>query len=247
MPLHLACVDGRVDCVKYLCSIVPHDYIFWGDSEGDSPLHLAALNGHDSCVEIICQSIRGIEDLSILNNKQQTPAHVASNILVLNTLYSFGSDLWISDAKQRYPIFMQSFYGRADCVAFLMDIIITKANSKKTYDYSRILAKDFQGDTCLHIACIKGHLQVLALLLFIIRNEENSRGLKPSNLAEDAGFSLCSSLCVNIEDQIVNNIAKKEIFGSDNFDEYSSIIINWGSRWNKIYDYAAESYYYFDR
>ena len=78
------------------------------------------MNGHAECIEILCQYLQGIEDIYVLNKKQFTTAHVAINSNVLKTLYENGSNLWLVDSKNRTPLFIASFFGRVDCIGFLL-------------------------------------------------------------------------------------------------------------------------------
>eukprot|EP01038_Epipyxis_sp_PR26KG_P012569 gene12569-16857_t len=138
LPLWFACNDGRNDCVSFLCSVTPPEFILWPDDEGETVLHKAAANGHNKCVEIICQWLRNVEDLYVLNSKQYTPAHVAKNASVLQVLYENGANLWITDAKNRMPLFMASFFNRVDCISFLIDIALTKQALEMKQDSSLI-------------------------------------------------------------------------------------------------------------
>lgn len=43
--LFIACSDGRVDCVDFLCRVTPPEYLLWPASddiphEGNTPLHI---------------------------------------------------------------------------------------------------------------------------------------------------------------------------------------------------------------
>jgi ankyrin repeat protein len=87
------------------------------------------MNGHSAVVEVICQWLQGVEDLYTVNKKQHTAAHVASNASVLKALYENGANLWITDAKGRSSLFTASFFGRAECVAFLLDVATTSSSS----------------------------------------------------------------------------------------------------------------------
>ncbi len=65
----------------------------------------------------------------MLNKKAHTVAHVAANAHVLKVLYEFGFNLFVNDAKQRNALFFASFFGRVDCIVFLLEIAFTIANS----------------------------------------------------------------------------------------------------------------------
>lgn len=114
----------------------------------------------------------GIDDLYVTNNKGQHAVHVSSTREVLQCLYENGADLWVLDGRGRYPLFMCSLQGYVDCVSFLLEIATT-TGGKWTY----IESGDNNGDTALHAACLTGQIQVVTLLLFFLRNNENKKGM----------------------------------------------------------------------
>jgi hypothetical protein len=87
LPLHHACREGRVDCVRFLCKQTPPTYIYWADLEGNSCLHEASSENHASCVEVVCSHAPGVEDMCLVNKKGLTAAHVAASASVLQCLY----------------------------------------------------------------------------------------------------------------------------------------------------------------
>ena len=127
-PLWFACNEGRLEAAQYLCSVTPSLYILWQDDQGDSPLHRAAANGHHQIVETVCQWLPKSEDLKMTNNKGYSAAHVATSAAVLKALYESGADVWQRDSKGRMPLFVASFMGHVDCVAFLIDLAISEKN-----------------------------------------------------------------------------------------------------------------------
>ena len=95
-----------------------------------------------------------------------------------------GFDLWIADAKNRYPLFIAAFYGRVESVAFLLEQGAgtgTGAGTKSKMDC--INGKDVNGDTALHAAALNGNMQCILLLLYYIRSCANRQGLSPQMIA----------------------------------------------------------------
>lgn len=176
-PLFTACSDGRVDCVDFLCRVTPAEYLLWPvlDTE-DTALHAACANGHHACVDTLCQWLQ-TDSLYVTNKKGHTPAHVAKNAKVLSKLYENGADLFVADAKYRYPLFIASFYGRFDAVSFLLEV-------GATTKLDCINAKDINGDTALHAAALNGNTQCIVLLLYYIRAGPNKQGLTPKLISE---------------------------------------------------------------
>ena len=239
LPLWLASKEGRTDCVDFLCSATPSEFLLWGDKDGETSLHVAASGGHHKVVEVLCRWMTNNEDFYAVNNKYYTAGHLASTATVLQKLYENGADLWIRDPKGRYPLFFASFHGRVDCVAFLLEIGVGKS-------LDVIRAADNQGDTALHAACLCGHLHCAILLLYFLRDDANAKGLKPHQLAERAGHYHLSKLVIHIEEKKMQGMTSEEIFGCS-FETLSAVLIYYGSRWIKLYDADSHSLYYYDR
>eukprot|EP00598_Pedospumella_elongata_P014145 CAMPEP_0184992258 /NCGR_PEP_ID=MMETSP1098-20130426/40493_1 /TAXON_ID=89044 /ORGANISM="Spumella elongata, Strain CCAP 955/1" /LENGTH=1255 /DNA_ID=CAMNT_0027517835 /DNA_START=84 /DNA_END=3851 /DNA_ORIENTATION=- len=256
MPLWFACNEGRSDCAEFLCEKTPPQYLLWPDDEGETCLHRAAMSGHAQALEVLCQWLSSVEELAALNKKNYTAAHVASNAAVLKVLYENGANVWMTDPKGRMPIFMASFFGRADCVAFLLDIASstddavagTGAVSKKAkIDRPEVVsAPDNAGDTALHAACMCGHLQCVSLLLYFTRSVRNKQGLSPDELATRAKHVQIAQLVSLIEAKKNEGLSLLDIFGCE-FSMLSAVMLYYGARWSKLYDVNFDTVYYLDR
>ncbi|KAJ1441087.1 ankyrin repeat-containing domain protein, partial [Ochromonadaceae sp. CCMP2298] len=53
LPLWFAASEGRSDCLNFLCSVTPAQYLLWPDDEGETCLHKAAASGHAEAVETL--------------------------------------------------------------------------------------------------------------------------------------------------------------------------------------------------
>jgi len=242
MPLWYACERGSASETAYLCSVTPSDYLLYGDEEGNTPLHVSASKSAAGCVEVLCQWMQGVDDLYAANLKGQHAAHLAGSAAVLQTLYENGADLWVPDPKQRCPLFMASFHGRLDAVAFLLEV-----GMDKKLDMIRL--GDFQGDTALHAACLCGRLRCVALLLYFLRDTPNHHGLTPAQLAAKAGHHNVAACVVCVEEVRVGDpsLQPQDIFQCSSFENLSAITIYYGSRWTKLYDPSADAVYFLDR
>jgi ankyrin repeat protein len=124
-------------------------------------------------------------------------------------------------------------------VSFLIELGVTT----KKFDAMR--AKDNAGDTALHAACLCGKLQCVELLLYYLRDTTNNRGLKPSQLAKNAGFHQVAELVQYAENQYQLNETPEKIFGCS-FESLLEILRYSGSRWTKLYDANNDAIYYYD-
>lgn len=239
MPLWYACRDGLKENVELLCSVMPPEYITWQDDEGNSPLHIACMFGQSEVVEVISTWLAKLEDFYLLNKKHYSPAHVATSADVLRRLYEFGVDLWVPDPKGRYPLFINSFQGRVDCVTLLIEFGVAK--NKKL-----VCAKDKQGDSALHAACMCGHFGCVVLLLYWLDNDPNKQGLTPHALAVRTKHSQIASLVEYVEGRKTSGEQSESIFQCS-FDKLAAMTLAHGSRWTKLYDHSNDSVYYYDR
>lgn len=183
--------------------------------------------------------ISKLEDFYILNNKNYTPSHVATTADVLRKLYEFGVDLWVADPKGRYPLFMNSFHGRTDCVTLLVELGVAKNKNFVT-------SKDKQGDSALHAAAMCGHFNCVLLLLYWLDNERNKQGLTPLDLAKRAKHTHITALIEHVESKRAQNETTLQIFRCS-FDSLAAVTLAHGSRWTKVYDSENDSVYYYDR
>jgi ankyrin repeat protein len=280
-PLWYACSDGRLDCCEYLCEQTPAEFLLWKDNDGETGLHVAASKGHFQCIDMICQFILTLEELNCVNNRKYTAAHLAANAHVLQILYENGANLWLPDEnKGRMPLFIASFFGRADCVSFLLDLANKKqmtmatipldTNRKKSTRFSNnnitaggssssssshpplshqdsVSFQDKAGDTALHVAALCGHMNCVYLLLFYMSNQiRNKQNLLPSDLASKANHQQIGKLIEDIDGMKSQNKPYLDVFGTEDFHYFSSILLYYGSRWGKSYDLNFQTYYYID-
>src|SRR5690554_5853345 len=92
---------------------------------------------------VLRRSILVSQDLHVVNNKGHGPAAVAQNAEVLAVLYANGANLTLCDTKCRSCLFYFAFFGRVDCIAFLLNM----------YGTSNLAdVRDINGDTPMHAA-----------------------------------------------------------------------------------------------
>jgi hypothetical protein len=235
---------------SFYCVSLP---CLWPDEDGETCLHRAAAN--EEVVEELCRWLGEAEQLQTVNRKLFTAAHVAKSAAVLKVLYENGANLWILDAKGRMPLFVASFMGRTDCVSFLVELMVPRSDTDRDRERDKVAAKvsaqllnakDAQGDTALHAACVKGHLQCACLLVYHCKSVRNNAQLLPQQLAEKAGHAQVARLVGEVEARRKTGESCREIMGCD-FETLSSVLLYYGARWTKGYDHSYDCYYYVDR
>jgi ankyrin repeat protein len=164
---------------------------------------------------------------------------------------SQGCNIWITDSKNRYPLFICAFFGRLDCVCFLIEVAIN------TGKQSALVHKDIQGDTALHAAALRGHLSCCEILSYYVRDEANGHGILAHQLAQRVGQARIANVISFYTNQFSASAANgnvsdsasaaAEIIFECKFDVLSSVLLYYGSRWTKLYDVGHGSVYYYDR
>lgn len=82
--LHMACANGHVDVVKFLCDI--NTPINIKNEEGNTPLHWAAINGHVDIVELLLKNGALPEEYNNQNHTAMFEAQRHGHEQVVNRL-----------------------------------------------------------------------------------------------------------------------------------------------------------------
>lgn len=135
--------------------------------------------------------------------------------------------MWLVDAKGRMPLFLASFMGKVDCVAFLIELAISEGCEPN------LSTLDQQGDTALHAACLKGYMQCASLLLFHTHCARNNAKLFPQQLAEKAGHPDLANYVTTVHTQKMSGVSSIDIYGCD-FNTLSAVVQFYHSRWTKV-------------
>ena len=187
--LHLASTYGFLDIVMLLLSLPSSNIIInWRNNQQRTPLFCAALNNSFEVVQYLCQSGANI---NIPDKDGFTPVSIASsknNYEVVKYLCELGAEKSIKEKNNgRNCLLLACQEGHLNIVKYLIEVQHMKfKNSDKEGNnmlhiatlYNRIeLIKYFiekgydfnstnnKGDTCLHLACKKGFIDIVKLLL----------------------------------------------------------------------------------
>ncbi|XP_048257810.1 serine/threonine-protein phosphatase 6 regulatory ankyrin repeat subunit A-like [Haliotis rufescens] len=188
--LHLACLCGQKEVVKYVLSQDIVDINGRG-RQTTTPVMLAARNGHKEVVELL---VKKGADLSLAYN---TPG---SNVLHLACFYGhvdvvkylLSQDTVDVNSRGRYkqtPMMRAAKNGHKEVVELLV---------KKGADLS--LAYNADGSNVLHLACVNGHVDVVKYLLSQDTVNINSRGWRkrtPMMRAAEEGYKEVVELLVS--------------------------------------------------
>ncbi|XP_048257852.1 ankyrin repeat domain-containing protein 50-like [Haliotis rufescens] len=188
--LHLACLCGQIEVVKYVLSQDIVDINCRG-RKTKTPVMLAARNGHKEVVEIL---VKKGADLSLAYNAAGSNVlHLAcfnGHVDVVKYLLSQGTvNINSRGWRKRTPVMRAAGNGQKEVVELLV---------KQGADLS--LAYNTAGSNVLHLACFKGHVDVVKYLLSQDIVDINSRGLKkrtPVMLAAEKGHKEVVELLVN--------------------------------------------------
>ncbi|XP_048250653.1 serine/threonine-protein phosphatase 6 regulatory ankyrin repeat subunit B-like, partial [Haliotis rufescens] len=174
--LHMACLGGHVDIVKYVLSKKVADI----NSRGQywrTPLMMAAEKGHRQVFDLL---VREGADVSLVDDDRNNILNVAcigghvdivkyvlsqkiaDMNVTLNHLHA-DTDLYLACKKGYLEQLIRIFY------KYLVDV-------KSILKYGRTAVMDDDGDTILHIACLGGHVDKVRYVLLQMVADINSRG-----------------------------------------------------------------------
>ncbi|XP_005111546.1 NF-kappa-B inhibitor alpha [Aplysia californica] len=173
--------------------------IFRGDEDGDNHLHLSIIHGlPEVTMQVIGLAPDG-EWLSQTNNMLQTPLHIAvitRQVAVVRRLMCAGAFVDVQDQMGNTPLHNACRLGFEDVVRTLLTPVRYEETYQNSYDIplqcipQDLESKNYEGLTCLHLAAIGGHINVMRLLLFAGANvnaAEGKGGRTVLHLAADWG------------------------------------------------------------
>ena len=169
------------------------------DDEGDTLLHVSILSTLTT-VALSLIKLMHPEQLNIANNMKQTALHIAAhiiNISVLKSLIEHGADITIQDNKGRTVMHILCEKGDSQSMKLLSEFPTMKSanvTNACTVTFQKITEclaiKNYEGQTCFHIACEKSNKHALTTLLEIgmdINIQESKAGKTALHIAAEQG------------------------------------------------------------
>ncbi|XP_048258039.1 ankyrin repeat domain-containing protein 50-like [Haliotis rufescens] len=186
--LHLACIGGHLEIVKFVLSLNVVDINSRGRGSM-TPVMRAAWIGHTDVVELLVS--KGA-DVSLVDKDGDNTLHFACIGGHLETV-EFVLSLNVVDINSRgrgsmTPAMWATQYGHTDVVALLVG---------KGAD---VLLVDERGDNILHKACSGGHLEIVKIVLSLNVVDIDARdngGLTAADSARIFGYTRVANLLVS--------------------------------------------------
>ncbi|KAL4240500.1 Nuclear factor NF-kappa-B p105 subunit [Mactra antiquata] len=162
-PLHLAVITNQPDAVDLLIRAGADTTIV--DRNGYTPAHLAVLYGNIECLKNLVKYLRNsvsakqpFPELNVRCYEGFTPAHLAAqleNLSAMKLLVYGKADVNLADGKSgRTPLHHAVEVDDLSVAAYLILQAGANVNEKR-----------FDGNTALHIACGRGNVGMVALLM----------------------------------------------------------------------------------
>ncbi|XP_058213569.1 ankyrin repeat-containing protein BDA1-like [Rhododendron vialii] len=157
-PLHLSSLLGHLDFTTELLTRKP-EFAAELDSEGSSPLHLAAAKGH---LEIVKRLLLAAPEMGMVRNSDgRTPLHVAAmkgRVEVVAELVRVvpESTRMVTDRGET-GLHLSVRHNRVEALRVLVEVM--------RRDGELVNWRDCDGNTILHIAVAKKHIEIIKFLL----------------------------------------------------------------------------------
>lgn len=210
--------DGRM---KFQITLEQIVQLYEGDRDGDNKLHLSIINGHSECAHLLINLVPDHAWLSYSNNLRQTPLHLAvltCQPSIVRHLVCAGAVVSTQDKQGDTPLHIACRLGYEDCVKHLLN----PAQNEETLQNSDIpcqrvpqdlTVRNFEGETCLHIAVKAGHYRIVQMLLHSgadINVGDGKSGRSVLHLAADKGDAALVEMLLSWEEV---NVQKQDYAG----------------------------------
>ncbi|XP_067653211.1 serine/threonine-protein phosphatase 6 regulatory ankyrin repeat subunit B-like [Haliotis asinina] len=176
--LHLSCIGGHVDTVKYVLNQTSVD-INSKDCEKMTPVLLAAYHGKRELFDVL---VKNGADLSVIDEDGDNILHWAcrgGNVkIVTYILMQNIVDINCKGDEEMTPVLIAADHGKKDA----FDILVKRGGDLSVIDEDR--------DNILHLACRGGHVKIVNYILMqniVDINAKNTGGETPVMLAANSG------------------------------------------------------------
>ncbi|XP_059474055.1 uncharacterized protein LOC132195835 [Neocloeon triangulifer] len=186
--LHLACLNGKLDNVKYLLGLNGFS-VEKKNWKGRTALHLAAAKGHIAVAEFLLSQGADVNSRDDAIESPSTLAASFSGLEMCQLLVENGTDLSAVDEDGNDSLHLACFSGKLDTIKYLLGL-----NGFSVENKGR------NGRTALHIAAAKGHIAVAEFLLSQGADVNSRDDANDSPLTLAASFSsaeMCRFLVEN--------------------------------------------------
>eukprot|EP00039_Didymoeca_costata_P006534 m.91176 g.91176 ORF g.91176 m.91176 type:complete len:1069 (+) comp13291_c0_seq1:245-3451(+) len=188
-PLHLSAYNGYVSVIK--CLIGKSCQVDKRDKGGRTALHWAAYRGHYNATMELLKSEALVQAIDHADNQGCTALHagaISGSTMVVEALMKGGASLMARDGRGRSSIHLAVMGGKFECTKLLLQMepdTSATDNLGQTALHKAVLAeepdaemvelllhygfdpahRDAKGRTALHLACKRGNLETIYLLI----------------------------------------------------------------------------------
>ncbi|XP_046547533.1 ankyrin repeat domain-containing protein 50-like [Haliotis rubra] len=162
--LHVVCIGGHVDMVKYVLSLKVAD-INSRDKYGRTPVMMTAEKGHREVFDVL---VREGADVSLVNDDRNNILHVAcigGHVDIVK--YVLSQKVANINSRGRYrrtPVMLAAEMGHRE----VFDLLVREGADVSLVDDNR--------NNILHVVCIGGHVDMVKYVLSLKVADINSRG-----------------------------------------------------------------------
>ncbi|XP_069676353.1 NF-kappa-B inhibitor cactus isoform X2 [Periplaneta americana] len=153
---------------------------FAQDEDGDTQLHIAIIQGFIEVVYSLIRIVPNPHYLDILNDMVQTPLHLAvltHQPRIARCLLVAGANVDIRDRRGNTPLHLACQTGDIECVKALTEPVTVAESSNANLRYAplphqvpQLEERNYDGQMCVHLAAIGGHVDVLRHLVWFGAN-----------------------------------------------------------------------------
>lgn len=162
-------------------TVRPWELYFTQDEEGDTQLHIAIIQGF---IEVEYSLIRMVPHpfyLNIPNDVCQTPLHLAvltHQARIARCLVVAGANVDVRDRRGNTALHLACQIGDLECVKALLEPITVAETNTANLQYEAVMQqlpqnleeRNYDGQMCVHLAAIGGHVDVLRHLIWFGAN-----------------------------------------------------------------------------